>query len=197
MDLKSRGRRQRGRRRLGRGHRRGRSARAGGSAGRWLGFNGKADEGDVAARGSLAGGAGVGEFFEDGVPLAAGFAAPGPFRAGGAAGLADEAGGGFGYGDRKVHGGGESEQLAVAPRFQSGFSFLPGRCGEAVWTAGFGRERLVRYGLSECQSRHSWTLAPRQMSTQAGHKRSKRPIRRTDIVRWEREIGYLAEISCE
>ena len=41
---------------------------------------------------SRAGEGGVGGFLGDGVPLAAGLAAPGPFRRDGAAGLADEAG---------------------------------------------------------------------------------------------------------
>ncbi len=70
----------------------------GGSAGRRLGFAGQADEGNASAGRGFRGGAGARGFLDDGVPLAAGFAATGPFGCDGAAGLADEAGYGAGHG---------------------------------------------------------------------------------------------------
>ena len=68
-------------------------ARGGGSA-----RAGETDEGDTPARTALGGGTGTrgDRFLDDGVPLAAGFAAAGPLRADGAAALADEAGGRLG-----------------------------------------------------------------------------------------------------
>ena len=73
---------------------------AGGRARRRLGGAGEVDEGEFAGGGLgllQAGAGGAGGFLGDGVPLAAGLAAAGPFGGDGAAGGADETGGGFGH----------------------------------------------------------------------------------------------------